>query len=81
MEARQNNRIQPKDQLAIIEKFVSGVERRAEATMAEGHKLEGAHYAAMMAELKEMRKRIEISSPKTGNTSNDLELPSSQEKI
>jgi hypothetical protein len=42
--------------LKIIEDFVERVCRQAEDNMEKTHKLEGAHYAAMMAELKKMQK-------------------------
>lgn len=43
------------DDNSAIKAFVKRVCERAEATMAAGHKLEGAHYAAMMLELERIQ--------------------------
>lgn len=47
--------------LEIIEQFVKRVCERAENTIKETHKLEGAHYAAMMLELQRMRNLYELA--------------------
>lgn len=50
-----NSGITPDDlQKAAIAGFIGLVEERAEATMLSGHKLEGAHYAAMKKVAAEM---------------------------
>lgn len=42
-------------ELDLIEQFVKRVELRAETEMLRTHKLEGAHYRAMKAELEALR--------------------------